>query len=131
MLDRQAIADLYDRHASRLYAIALRITGDRDAAADALTEAFVELGKNDEVRDPECYLIRATRDQALTRQTRSAPPTVVPKEVNPRRVVEDAWYGGMSVSDLARIYKIPETNVRGLLCDGMAQLRSQFAAGRK
>ena len=48
MFDRQAIADLYDRQASRLYALALRITGDRDAAADALADAFDALGRNDD-----------------------------------------------------------------------------------
>ncbi|MDP9362338.1 MAG: hypothetical protein M3P29_12920 [Acidobacteriota bacterium] len=45
MRDRRALAGLYDRHASRLYAIALRITGDRDAAGDALAEAFLALGR--------------------------------------------------------------------------------------
>jgi DNA-directed RNA polymerase specialized sigma24 family protein len=130
MLDRQAIADLYDRHASRLYAIALRTTGDRDAAADALAEAFVSLGKRDEVRDPETYLVRATRDHALARQTQKPSAAVIPKEVTPRQLLEEAWYG-MSVSDLATTHKTSEANVRMMLCDGMAQLRSQFAAGTK
>ena len=131
MLDRQAIADLYDRHASRLYAIALRITGDRDKAADALEEAFLELRRNDDVVDPTALLIRATRASALAQQTRKASPAVVPTEADPRRIVEDAWYGGMTVSDLATSYSISEANVRGMLRDGMAQLRSQFAAGSK
>ena len=130
MLDRQAIADLYDRHASRLYAIALRITGDRDSAADALAEAFVSLGQNEAVRDPEAYLIRATRDHALARQTQKPSAAVVPKEATPRQLVEEAWYG-MTVSDLATTHKTSEANVRMMLCDGMAQLRSQFAAGTK
>jgi DNA-directed RNA polymerase specialized sigma24 family protein len=130
-MNRAAIADLYDRHAPCLYAIALRITGDRDTAADALAEAFVGLGRNDEVRDPHTYLVRATREAALIRQTQSPSPSVVTHEATPRQIVEDAWYGGMSVSELAKTYKIPETNVRGLLCDGMAQLRTEFAAGKK
>ncbi|MEA2238934.1 MAG: Sigma-70 region 2 [Thermoanaerobaculia bacterium] len=130
MLDRQAIADLYDRHASRLYAIALRITGDRDFAADALAETFVALGKSNEVRDPETYLIRATRDHALSRQTQKPSAAVVPQEVTPRQLVEEAWYG-MTVSDLATTHKTSEATIRTMLCDGMAQLRSQFAAGTK
>ncbi|MDP9362339.1 MAG: hypothetical protein M3P29_12925 [Acidobacteriota bacterium] len=60
-----------------------------------------------------------------------APPAVVPGEADPRRIVEDAWYGGMTVSDLATSYSISEANVRGMLRDGMAQLRSQFAAETK
>ena len=131
MRDRQSLADLYDRHAARLYAIALRITSDRDAAADALEAAFVALSRNDDAGDAAAYLIRATRDCALARQTRPASAAVVPKEANPRTMVEDAWYNGMSVSDLATRYGISETSARGMLCEGMAQLRTQFAAGTK
>ena len=131
MPDRAALADLYDRHAPRLYAVALRITNDGDAAADALEAAFVALSRKDDVQDPVTYLVRATRDCALARQTRPASAAVVPKEATPRTLVEDAWYGGLSVKDLAMKYGIPETTARGMLCDGMAQLRSQFAAGVK
>jgi DNA-directed RNA polymerase specialized sigma24 family protein len=131
MRDRQSLADLYDRHASRLYAIALRITGDRDAAADALEAAFTSLCQNEDVRDAVSYLIQATRDCALARQTQPAAATVVRDEANPRRMVEDVWYNGMSVKDLAMRYGLSEANARGMLCDGMAQLRMQFAAGTK
>ena len=127
MFDRQAIADLYDRHASRLYALALRITGDRDAAADALADAFDSLGRNDEVRDPETWLVRATRVHALARQTQKRPASVVPAAATPRQLVEDAWYG-MTVSDLATVYRISEADVRGMLCAGMSELRGQLAA---
>jgi DNA-directed RNA polymerase specialized sigma24 family protein len=131
MHDRQSLADLYDRHASRLYAVALRVAGDRDAAADALEAAFVSLSRSDDVSDPAAYLIQATRDCALARQTQPAVAAVVPKEANPRRMVEDVWYNGMSVTDLAARYGVSESNARGMLCDGMAQLRMQFAAGTK
>jgi hypothetical protein len=131
MRDRQSLADLYDRHAARLYAIALRITNDRDAAADALEAAFVALSQNDDVGDAAAYLIHATRDFALARQTRPAPAAVVPGEATPRNLVEDAWYNGMSVSDLATRYGISEGKARGMLCDGMAELRMKFVAGTK
>jgi DNA-directed RNA polymerase specialized sigma24 family protein len=131
MRDRQFLADLYDRHAARLYAIAMRITNDRDAAADALEAAFVGLAVNDAAGDPAAYLVHAVRDCALARQTRPASAAVVPLEASPRSIVEDAWYSGMNVNDLATRYGIPETKARGLLCEGMAQLRTQFAAGTK
>src|SRR5258708_23587422 len=102
MRDRQSLADLYDRHAALLYAIALRITNDRDAAADALEAAFVALSRNDDVGDAIAYLIHATRDGALARQTRPASAAVVPKEASPRSMVEDAWDNGMTVSDPAK-----------------------------
>lgn len=131
MPDRQSIADLYDRYASRLYAIALRITGDRDAAADALEAAFLALSRNADIDDPAAYLIHATRDCALARQTRPASATVVPKEADPRTLVEDAWYNGMNISELAKRYGIAEEKARVMLCDGMAELRTKFAAGTK
>jgi hypothetical protein len=131
MRDRQSLADLYDRHAARLYAIALRITNDRNMAADALEAAFVALSQNDDAGDAAVYLIHATRDCALARQTQPASATVVPKEADPRAIVEDAWYNGMNVNDLAVRYGIPEEKARVMLCEGMAQLRTQFAAGTK
>ena len=127
----QSLADLYDRYAPRLYAVALRITNDRDAAADALESAFVALSRNDDVGDPAAYLVHATRDCALARQTRPASTTVVTQEPSARSLVEDAWYNGMTVSDLATRYGISEAKARGMLCDGMAELRMKFAAGTK
>ncbi|HEV7425103.1 MAG TPA: hypothetical protein VGQ46_01960 [Thermoanaerobaculia bacterium] len=127
----ESLADLYDRHASCLYAIALRISGDRDAAADALESAFVSLSKHADVGDPVSYLIHATRDCALARQSRPASTPVVVPEPSPRSMVEAAWYDGMTVSDLAKRYGISEAKARGMLCDGMAELRMKFAAGTK
>jgi predicted RNA polymerase sigma factor len=127
----ESLGEIYDRHASRLYAIALRITNDRDAAADALESAFVALSRNDDVGDPVAYLIHATRDCALARQTRPASATVVVPEPSPRSMVEEAWYNGMTVSDLATRYGIDEAKARGMLCDGMAELRMKFAAGTR
>jgi predicted RNA polymerase sigma factor len=127
----QSLAELYDRHASCLYAIALRITGDRDAAAEALEKAFLVLSRNGDVGDPLAYLIHATRDCALARQTRPASTNVVVEEPSARSLVEEAWYNGMTVSDLATRYGISEAKARGMLCDGMAELRMKFAAGTK
>jgi DNA-directed RNA polymerase specialized sigma24 family protein len=126
-----SLAEIYDRHASLLYAIALRITNDRDAAADALESAFVALSRNGDAGDPLPYLIHATRDCALARQTRPASANVVVAEPSPRSMVEEAWYNGMTVSDLATRHGISEANARGMLCDGMAELRMKFAAGTK
>jgi len=127
----QSLADLYDRYASRLYAVALRITNDRDAAAEALESAFVALSQNDDIEDPAAYLIRATRDCALARQTRPGSTTVVTGKPSARTLVEDAWYSGMTVSDLANRYGMSEAEARSMLCDGMAELRMKFAAGNK
>jgi len=115
---------LYDRYAAQLFALALRITGDRAAAAEVVSSAFVSLG---DLAD-EASLVRATRDAALARQGRamvavSGPPT-------PQLLVEAAFYGGQRVSDLSQTFALPERTVRSMLRDGMAQLKRQLAAPR-
>ncbi|HVR38845.1 MAG TPA: RNA polymerase subunit sigma, partial [Thermoanaerobaculia bacterium] len=64
-MDRESIESLYDSHAPRLYAIALRILGDRDAAAATLEDVFVELASGQSYDDaygsPSARLIRLTR----------------------------------------------------------------------
>ena len=127
----QSLVDLYDRYAPRLYAIALRITNNHDAAADALESAFVSLSRSGDVPDPAGYLVQATRDCALARQTRPASAPVVTQEPSAGRLVEDAWYNGMTVNDLATRYGMSEAKARGMLCDGMAELRMKFVAGTK
>lgn len=115
---------LYDRYAAHLFALALRITGDRAAAAEVVSSAFLTLG---DLAD-EASLVRATRDAALARQGRamvalSGPPT-------PKLLVEAAFYGGQRVSDLSQTFALPERTVRAMLRDGMAELKRQLADAR-
>jgi DNA-directed RNA polymerase specialized sigma24 family protein len=118
---------LYDAHAPRLFALALRVHGgDRPAAAATLTEVFAD-PPSAEPRD----LVRAVRERALaSRQVQIPRSTVVENgEPSPRRLVEEAFYSGASVSELAQTYQLPESAVRSSLKDGMAALRQQFASG--
>jgi DNA-directed RNA polymerase specialized sigma24 family protein len=112
---------LYDRHAAHLFALALRMTGDRAAAAEVVSAAFLTLG----ALADEVSLVRAVRDAAIARSGRAAvtmagPPT-------PRMLVEAVFYGGQGVSDLSKTFALPERTVRAMLLDGMAQLKRQFA----
>ena len=121
------ILALYDAHAPRLFALALRITGDEGAAAAVLEEVFTSEAVPSELAD----LVRLTRERALARYDRSVLAPVEPSAMKPvpRQLVEDAFYGGMSVADLARIYSLPEETVRTMLTTGMAELR--LAVGHK
>lgn len=43
--DRQAFAELIERHQDRLYRVAYRVTGDADDALDAVQEAFIKINR--------------------------------------------------------------------------------------
>ena len=44
--DQSALAELYDRYSSVVYAVALRVLGDTGAAEDVLQEIFLQLWRN-------------------------------------------------------------------------------------
>jgi RNA polymerase sigma-70 factor, ECF subfamily len=44
--DQSALAELYDRYSSIVYAVALRVLGDTGAAEDVLQEVFLQLWRN-------------------------------------------------------------------------------------
>jgi RNA polymerase sigma-70 factor, ECF subfamily len=44
--DQRAMADLYDRYSSVVYAVALRVVGDAGVAEDVLQEVFLQLWRN-------------------------------------------------------------------------------------
>lgn len=116
---------LYNAHAPRLYALALRITGDEKEAAAVIEEVFTAKGVPAELAE----LVRLTREKSLARYIRPAAPSVDSSGMKPfpRQLVEDAFYGGMSVADLARVYSLPEEAVRTMLTAGMAELKLEVA----
>ena len=119
---------LYDAHAPRLFALAMRITGDERAAADVIEEVFTAESVPSELAD----LVRLTREKAVNRYDRSGSAAVESPGMKPlpRQLVEDAFYGGMSVADLARVYALPEETVKAMLVTGMNELRLEVG-GRK
>lgn len=123
------ILKLYDAHAPRLFALALRITGDERAAAAILEEVFTSEQVPAELAD----LVRLTRQKSLQRYDRSAVAPVESPGMKPssRQLVEDAFYGGMSVGDLARVYGLPEETVKAMLATGMAELRLEVGRRNK
>ena len=121
----------YDAHASRVYALALRITGDRDVAAEVVEELFVGIRNGTLVHDRgsvDAWLIRTARDIALEhREDQTAAVAVGSMEASPRTLVEAAFFGGLTVPELARTFSLSEEEVRQRLRHGMAELRTQFA----
>ncbi|MBK7878586.1 MAG: sigma-70 family RNA polymerase sigma factor [Planctomycetes bacterium] len=64
-----AFAELYDRHAVRMLAVARAIAGSAADAEDAVHETFLDLyrsrGALASARDERAYLVRAVRNAAL------------------------------------------------------------------
>lgn len=126
------IAALYDSYASRVYALALRITGRSEVAADIVEDLFIRIGNGSLAHDPrlgsfDSWLIREARDIALKRrEAQSAVSTVHQGEATPRTLVEAAFFGGMTATELSRMYSLGEDEVRRRLCNGMAELRTEF-----
>lgn len=131
------IERLYDRYSARLYALALRILGDnREAAASTLEDVFVALASgqagDSANADPLPWLVRAIRDRALARQAQNAVSSVIENgdiDVTPRILVEEAFYQGMDVRELARRHSLTEEQVRERIRHGMAELRAHVGAG--
>lgn len=76
--DRAAFRMLYDRHAARLYAVALRITRHSNLAADTVQEAFIQVWQNarhytPSRGSPETWMVALTRYRALDLVRRAGP----------------------------------------------------------
>jgi len=126
----EEIQELYDAHAPRLYALALRIAGDRDAAAAAIEDAFLRLWESADAPGdaPFPMLVRLTRERALARrQSQSAASDVGTMTATPASLVEELFFGGLSLRDLAERYGLGESQVRRMIHDGMAALRMRVA----
>lgn len=79
--DASALARLYDRHATVVYTLCLRILKDPALAEDAMLDVFQEIWQrcdryNAARGTPVAYLLTLTRSRALDRaRTKSAHPT--------------------------------------------------------
>lgn len=85
--DRGAFRALYDRHAPRLYAVALRITRHASSASDAVQEAFIQIWRNAGQFDTgrgnaEAWMTGLVRYRALDLLRRTGPRTVDLDEVS-------------------------------------------------
>ena len=135
--DRAAAEELYERHAARIYALALRVTSRSEDAAAVVEDVFVSLADGSAQYDPQtgsvsAWLLRLARDRSLERQIRSeSAPVSVGSAPTPRSLVEEAFYGGKGVADLAARHSLSEASVREMLRTGMAELRNQFATDVK
>jgi RNA polymerase sigma-70 factor, ECF subfamily len=75
--DRAALGQLYDRHASLLLALGLRVLGDRAVAEDVLHDVFLEAWHHAREFDPargtvRAWLVTRMRSRSLDRRAATA-----------------------------------------------------------
>jgi RNA polymerase sigma-70 factor, ECF subfamily len=78
--DESAMATLYDRYSSVVYAVGLRVLGDTGAAEDVLQEVFMQLWRNPGVFDASrgnlgAWLAVITRNRAIDTLRKRRPET--------------------------------------------------------
>ena len=78
--DQRAIAELYDRYSSVVYAVALRVLGDAGAAEDILQDVFLQLWRNPSAFDAArgslgAWLSVIARNRAIDALRRRRPET--------------------------------------------------------
>lgn len=78
--DQNAVAELYDRYSSVVYAVALRVLGDTGAAEDVLQEVFLQLWRNPGAFDAArgslgAWLAVITRNRAIDSLRKRRPET--------------------------------------------------------
>jgi RNA polymerase sigma-70 factor (ECF subfamily) len=78
--DQRAMAELYDRYSSIVYAVALRVLGDTGKAEDVLQEVFLQLWKNPGAFDSArgslgAWLAVITRNRAIDTLRKRRPET--------------------------------------------------------
>jgi RNA polymerase sigma-70 factor (ECF subfamily) len=160
--DRSALAALYERHASLLLGLALKIVRERREAEDLLHDVFLEAWRSAKDFDPKRGRVRTwlairMRSRALDHQksarvSRNAGDSgleVLPDDSeaqspdhgrvraalaslgeDQKRVLELAYFDGLSCSEIADKIKIPIGTVKSRLAAGLARLREGLGGKR-
>lgn len=154
--DRAALATLYERHASLLLGLALRIVRERREAEDLLHDVFLEAWRTASDFDPKRGRVRTwlairMRSRALDLQksarvsrntgdgglellideAEAASPdhgrvrrALAELGSDQRRVLELAYFEGLSCTEIAERVAIPVGTVKSRLAAGLDRLRS-------
>jgi RNA polymerase sigma-70 factor, ECF subfamily len=156
--DRAALDTLYERHASLLLGLALRIVRERREAEDLLHDVFLEAWRTAKDFDPKRGRVRTwlairMRSRALDLQKSarvsrnagdgglellvdegsSASPdhgrvrrALAELATDQRRVLELAYFEGLSCTEIAARVAIPVGTVKSRIAAGLDRLRSRL-----
>src|SRR5436190_1157471 len=152
--DDRALAEVFDQLAPSVYGGALRVLGNGSAAQDVVQEVFVELWRHPDRYNPAAgslrtyldllrsELRRVARQERHYRLTPAEPPGTASDEVmaaetasvvraavqllpdGQRRVVELAYFEGLTCREVASAMGIPEGTAKSRLRLAMAKLET-------
>jgi RNA polymerase sigma-70 factor, ECF subfamily len=150
--DAQAFAVVYDRHATAAFSLAYRMTGTRNTAEDVVQEAFLSLWRSgarydrtrgfDALRRSMVHDRRRASDEGIeerfearerteveaarrdeARDVRQALGTLPAEQC---KVIELAYFGGFTHSEIASMLDTPIGTVKGRMRLGLEKLRGQL-----
>lgn len=111
-LDRAGFEDLYAAHASRLFSISSRITGNPATAEDIVQEAFIKAYTTAEaIADPGAWLATVTRNASLN-TIRSSGRTM--------RLAEEADEDELAAPELPDLDRTSDPSVAATLADSVS-----------
>ena len=136
---------LYERASRPVFTLALRLTGDREAAEEATLEAFHDLWRHAERYEPQtgpvlAWVMSQARARALTsgrnasrgrqneRKVLAALRTLSPVE---RYVIEEAYFSDLTYAELATRLGQPLGTVEMRVGRALQKLRAALAEGEQ
>ena len=148
--DQAAVGELYDRHFRLLFGLILRIIRDRSEAEEILQEVFVLVWTRAEtynvsIGPPAAWLVRVARNRAvesvpepepaespesrasLNEQQRAVARALESLPPDQRLLIEQAYFLGLTQSELAERFKLPLGTVKTRIRTGMLALREQLS----
>ncbi|MDP9071794.1 MAG: hypothetical protein M3N68_11085 [Actinomycetota bacterium] len=115
----EALAQVYERHAAHVFAMARRIVGNAAQAADVVEEVFVDLWDRPEAFDPaqgslRAYLLQLARTRSIGVGRAAGGPLPAPTQDDEREshLVEMTFFEGRSCREVGRALGIPEEEVK-------------------
>jgi RNA polymerase sigma-70 factor (ECF subfamily) len=138
---QDAMADLYDRYSSVVYAVALRVLGDAGAAEDILQEIFMQLWRNPGAFDASRgnlapWLAVIARNRAVDlaseadrgRHVEKVRAVLKEMPAPQRNALEMAYFEGYSHSEIAEKTKEPLGTIKTRIRTGLMLLRKAVEA---
>jgi RNA polymerase sigma-70 factor (ECF subfamily) len=144
--DERALGTLYDRYGATVYSLAYAITGDETAAETVVSDVFAQVWRDPraagatrasalgwitslarararDVRRAEVGSFELGSTAQVDRSRSEVRATIAQLPENQRRVLELAYLGGMTVSEVARQLNLQEDAARKQLDSAMHFLR--------